>query len=379
MKNTVLVTFLSIFLAFGAMAEKDKDNGLNGLTFDGPYDEAIVNGAIHLVALQCDQGGWIWSHGSCSPGDTPPYNIISPIVDGLMAAYEVIDLSVFMNAMVKAGDYNLESEYGAGNARLYSQTALNLWHLSTLTGDNVYTDWVKASFYEKLLTGTYGAAENLDTDAFIDNIRTSPSVSNLKAWEISSQVLAAERYCYQGIADKFEQGTLDALAALDNTDPAKGYDMIGLAGGVFALARVNRLSFPEILAPNHTSVNGETTLVGLADELVALQNSNGSFYWLSGDALGIAPTIDNQDTQTTAYAVLALIKAQERLPNSNYLAAIEMGKQWLLTMQEADGGFMSYPGDTAYNAEVEAEAIQALGAEGVYDRIFQGQMECYVN
>ena len=32
-----------------------------------------------------------------------------------------------------------------------------------------------------------------------------------------------------------------------------------------------------------------------------------------------------------------------------------------------------------WNAEVDAEAIQALGAEGVYDRIFQGQMECYVN
>src|SRR5690606_23700696 len=105
---------------------------------------------------------------------------------------------------------------------------------------------------------------------------------------------------------------------------------------------------------------------------------NGSFYWATGDALP-TPATDDEDTQTTAYAVLALIKAQERLPNSNYLAAIEMGKQWLLTMQEADGGFMSYPGDTAYNAEVEAEAIQALGAEGVYDRIFQSQLECYVN
>lgn len=378
MKNTVLVTFLSIFLAFGAMAEKDKDNGLNGLTFDGPYDEAIVNGAIHLVALQCDQGGWIWPHGSCSPGDTPPYNIISPIVDGLMAAYEVIDLSVFMNAMVKAGDYNLESEYGAGNARLYSQTALNLWHLSTLTGDNVYTDWVKASFYEKLLTGTYGAAENLDTDAFIDNIRTSPSVSNLKAWEISSQVLAAERYCYHGIADKFEQGILDALANLDNTDPTKGYDVIGVIGGVLGLARVNRLDFPAIVAPNHTGVNGKTSLAELADHLVSLQNSNGSFYWVSGDALG-TPSPDDQSTQETAYAVLALIKAQERLPNKDYQPSIELAKGWLASMQETDGGFPQYPGDVAYNAEVEAEAVQALGAEGVYDRIFQGQMECYVN
>lgn len=295
-----------------------------------------------------------------------------------MVAHDILGLGVFMDSMVKAGNYNLDAQYGSGNPRLYSQTALNLWHLSALTGDNTYRDWVETIFYDRLNNGTYGPNQDLDIDAFIANIRTGASVANLKAWEISSQVLAAERYCEQAIADKFEQGTLEALAALDNTDPGKFYDVLGLAGGVFGLARVNRLDFPEIIAPNHISVNGETTLAGLADELVALQNSNGSFYWLSGDALG-TPTPDQQDTQTTAYAVLALIKAQERLPSKNYHSAIELGKAWLLTMQEADGGFMGYPGDTDYNAEVEAEAIQALGAEGVYDRIFQGQMECYVN
>jgi len=374
----VLLCLILVFSVTLYAADED-DYGLNGMTFDGPYDQAIVNGGIHILAQQCDDGGWGWPHNDCSATFA---NITSPIVDGVLAAYDATNLSVFINSAVAAADFNLTSVYtgsgaGAGTPRLASQTALNLWYMSARTGDSAYTDWVKNGFYEPLLAGSYGANADMSTADYIAVVRSGPPWSNLKAWEFSSQALAAERYCYEGIADQFEQGILDALTHLDNSDPAGEYhDIIGVVGAVLGLARVNRLTFPEIVAPKHLGVNGETSLAGLADHLATLQNPNGSFNWHSGLA---SPSTSDESTQTTAYAVLALIKAQERLPERNYLPAIESAKVWLASMQEVDGGFPSYSGSTSYNTEIEAEAVHALGAEGIYDRIFQGQMECYVN
>lgn len=362
-----------------ALYATEKDGyDLTGLSFDGPYDEAIVNGGIHILAQQCDDGGWGWPHNNCT---SSAFNITAPIIDGVLAAYDVSKLSVFMSSAIEAADFNLNSTYtgtgaGAGSPKLGSQTALNLWYMTQRTGDTTYTDWVKNGFYEALLAGTYGGNADMNAQDYIDAVRTSPPWQNLKPWELANQVLAAERYCYQGIAGQFEQGILDALANLDNTDPGTQYtDILGVVGGVQGLANVNRLTFPEIVAPNQLGVNGSTTLEELADYLVSLQNPNGSFNWHSNLA---APTASDEDLQTTAYAVMALIKAQERLPAKNYLPAIESAKVWIAALQENDGGFPSYPGGS-YNVEVEAEAVHALGKEGVYDRIFKGQMECYVN
>lgn len=360
-------------------SDEQSDFGLRGLTYDGPYDEAIVNGGIHILAQQCDDGGWGWPHNVC--GSTA-YNITSPIIDGVLAAYNASELSVFLDSAVEAADFNLGATYGgsgagAGSPMLASQTALNLWNMTAKTGDNTYTDWVINGFYEPLLAGTYGANADYDVAGYIAAVRSSGTWTNLKAWEFANQVLAAERYCYQGISDQFEQAILDALASLDNTDPGAVYsDILGVVGAVQGLANVNRLTFPEIAAPKHLGVNGETTLEGLADYLASLQNANGSFYWHSNLT---APDSSDEDVQTTAYAVLALVKAQERLSNKNYLPAIEAAKVWLASLQEADGSFPSSTGGNYYNTEIIAEAVHALSAEGVYDRIFKGQMECYVN
>ena len=370
-----LIACLMLTMSLGVTSKESTDEGFDGLIFDGPYDEAVINGAIHVLAQQCDDGGWGWPHNECS---TSAHNITAPIVDGVFRAFEVSGLSVFMNAALAAGDFNLTSTYTSnGSARLSSQTALTLWNLSYMTGDDSYRDWVANGFYEALLAGTYGSNADWDTADFIDAVRNPPGPwINLRPWEFASQALAAERYCYPGIADQFTDAILDGRATLDNTDPGAVYsDVIGLAGAVQGLARVNRLTFPEIFAANHAAVNGESTLLGLANALVDIQNTNGSFNWHSNLA---APSAGDEDTQATTNAVLALIEAQERLPEENFLSAIEEGKAWLLTQQDADGGFFSNPGGT-HNIEVEAEAINALGKKGVYDRIYQGQMECYVN
>jgi hypothetical protein len=167
------------------------------------------------------------------------------------------------------------------------------------------------------------------------------------------------------------------LGTLNNTDPDNVYsDVIGVAGGLLGMARINRTSFPAINAPLHAGVNGIGTLEELADYLMSLQNPDGSFYWHSSLAV---PEEGDKDTQSTAYAIMALIKAAERLGEADYLTAIASGQAYLLTMQDEFGGFASYPGDTDHNTEVEGEALTAIGMVGIYDRIFQSGMECYSN
>src|SRR5690554_2330417 len=145
------VLFCLLFSYSMVLSAAEDDYSINGMTFDGPYDEAIVNGGIHILAQQCDDGGWGWPHNDCS-APVSPYNTISPIIDGVLAAYDKTELSVFMNSAVNTADFNLGSIYdsgaGAGSARLASQTALNLWNMTQRTGDSVYADWVQAGWYD---------------------------------------------------------------------------------------------------------------------------------------------------------------------------------------------------------------------------------------
>ncbi|MCX7545572.1 prenyltransferase/squalene oxidase repeat-containing protein [Marinicella gelatinilytica] len=380
--------FFGCSLALHAADEVDVTRA--GLTYDGPYDEAILNGGIHLVVDQCDDGGWAWDDHDVCPA-TSPTNTVAPIVDGLLVVNEKFGLNMIKNAALEGTAHGLTSVFTNGNeageVRLWSQSALHLWRVWALTGDDAYRNFVVDNYYEKFLAGNYRFDQDID-DFIAASRRTTTAYVNLRSWEFAPQVLAAERFCYQGISDKFKEGILTALNDLTNTTTYtyqgdivyKAYDVLGIAGAVLGLARVNYVNdFPApINAPNHSDVNGMINLEELTDHLVGLQNPDGSFYDKSGLALTADGSNPLADTQTTAYAVLALVKAQERFPNKNYLPAIESAKIWLASMQDVDGGFLSYPGGDK-NSEIEAEAIQALGTEGVYDRIFQGQMECYVN
>jgi len=386
--NWVLFCLLLTF-SMASHATEKLDYGLQGITFDGPYDEAILNGGIHLVVDQCDDGGWAWGDHDICP-TTSPTNTIAPIVDGLLVVNDKFGINMIKNSALKGTAHGLTSVFTAGNetgeVRLWSQSALHLWRIWALTGDNAYRNFVVDNYYEKFLAGNYRFDQDID-DFIAASRRTTTAYVNLRSWEFSSQVLAAERYCYQAFSDKFRDGIINALNDLTNDSTYtsggntyyKPFDVLGVAGAVLGLARINYVSdFGPVNAPNHDLVNGILNLEELADYLVGLQNPDGSFY----DKTGLALINDGPNpvghTQTTAYAVLAMVKAQERFPNKDYLSAIESAKVWLASIQDVDGGFPSYPGGPK-NSEVEAEAIQALGAEGVYDRIFKGQMECYVN
>ena len=336
-----------------------------------PDVNKIHAAAIHIAAQQCPNGGFGWPHNDCT---TTYNNITAPILNGIHQAWKQTDNGAYLGVMVDGGNYDLLYQFDTGEPRISTKTPLFMWEVSKASGDSVYYDHIENNIFAAMETSSYGP-DALDTAAWIASVVTARQGAwiNLLPWEFSSMPLIAQRHCRTNQAALFEQAILDGFNSMNNTDPANVYsDLIGIAGGVWGLAAINRQTFPAINAALHSGINGMTTLQELADFLISQQNSDGSWYWHSNLT---SPTDDDKDTQTTAYAILALIKAKERL-GLDYLPAINSGQNWLESMQNQYGGFPSNPGGTE-NTEVEAEALTALATVGIYDRIYTSEFECY--
>ncbi|GAB4382745.1 MAG: hypothetical protein Kow0022_00940 [Phycisphaerales bacterium] len=320
----------------------------------------IQDAADHIVNQQCTAttGGWGWPHDDCSATFN---NITGPIATGLLRAYERTSDPAHLNSAILGGNYDLTYQYINGEARFATFTPAFLQDLSSVSGDPTYASWAASEFFDELAAGTYGPSD-LNTAGWIAAVQAGRAGTwiNLLPWEFHLLITTAQDLGQPGQDALFLQALLDGLNTLDNTDPFNVYtDVIGLAGGVRGLGLAQQLTFPAIVSPNHAPINGMTTLTQLADYLASLQNPDGSWYWHSNLP---TPDVTDEDTQTTAYAVLALIAAQEA-GAGDYTAQISLGRQWLLSMQDVDGGFLSYPtGD--HNTEVEGEALAALSTSG---------------
>ncbi|MDX2435808.1 MAG: terpene cyclase/mutase family protein, partial [Acidobacteriota bacterium] len=216
---------------------------------------------------------------------------------------------------------------------------------------------VATELFDELAAGTYGP-DDFDTAGWIANIQTGRSGEwiNLRPWEFHALINVAGVLGQPGQDALFEQGVLDGLNTLDNSQPSTVYsDIIGLAGAVRGLAYARRYTFPAIVAPLHTGVNGIDNLEDLAAYLASLQNPNGSWYWHSNLA---APVTGDEDVQTTAYALLALLEV-DVMTAASYQPATEAARDWLVSMQLPNGGFPEYPGGDE-NTEVEGEAVTAM-------------------
>ncbi len=318
----------------------------------------LQSGADHIVGQQCPNGGFGWPHNDCSATYN---NVTGPICLGLLDAYARTADVDHQNAAANGGNYDLTSQYGNGEARFGAFMAHFLWRLSAATGNPAYALHAETEFFDELDASTYGPSD-LNTAGWIGLVQAARAGTwvNLLPWEFHNIIPTAAAIGNAGQAAAFEQAVLDGLNTLNSTDPANIYsDLIGWAGGVRGLAFANRTSFPAINSPNHAGINGISTLEGLTNALVAEQNTNGSWYWHSNLA---SPTATDEDTQTTAYAVLALMQAKP-LVSTDHSAAINKGRAWLLSMQLPSGGFLGYPsGDE--NTEVEGEALSALAPAG---------------
>jgi len=323
----------------------------------GSLTAALQAGADHVITFQCADGGWGWPEASCPT--TTYHNITAPIASGLLDAYTSTNDIAHLNAATAAGNFDLTSQYGNGEARFGAFTASFFLKLSGMTADTTWSDFAAVSFFDELTAATYGPSD-LDTAGWIASVQAGRAGAwvNLLPWEFHNLIDTSAAIGNTGQDALFLQGLLDGLNTLDNSDPANVWsDIIGLAGAVSGLARSGVTTFTAINSPNHSLINGINNLQDLANVLAGLQNANGSWYWHSN--LG-APTTGDEDTQTTAYAVIALAEACSAL-GADYGPNVATGRDWLLTMQLGSGGFMSWPGGTE-NSEVEGEALSALRA-----------------
>jgi len=317
--------------------------------------------ADFIVAEQCANGGWGWPVGGCP---TTFNNITAPIGGGLLAAYPGTDDPAHLASAVMGGDFDLTFEYPNMTPRFGAFTSWFLNELSQASGDSMYADHVAMGFYGPLDAGTYGdTGSNWDTADWINVVQTSGGRDaqwiNLRPWEFHLQITTAAELGTTAQSNLFLDALLDGLDTLDRSDPSMVFtDNIGLAGGVRGLALSGTMTFAPIVSPDHALINGIDNLTDLADVLAGLQNGNGSWYWHSNLA---SPTASDEDTQVTAYAVLAL-EAAQAAGAGDYSAEIALGRDWLGTMQDVDGGFFLYPGTTDKNTTVVAEATTALSS-----------------
>lgn len=319
---------------------------------------AAKAGADYLIGKQNVDGGWAWT----DVGPTAS-NIQGATGFGVLRVYEATGGSSYLTSAKKAGDYIKDSNrYSVGVPRFATADPYYLGRLSTASGDSTWSSWTTTEFFGAQTAGTYGGpTRNWTTAGFIGAVQTGRTGTwvNLRSWEFSTLTAAAGSMGTPVQQGQFQSGILSGLDTLDNTSPMTVYsDILGVAGGVHGLSLNGTSSFTGISSPNHSGVNGISSLVGLASYLGALQNPDGSWYWHSN--LG-APGLSDEDTQTTAYAVLALEAAGAFLGTGAYDAQISLGRDFLRSMQLPGGGFISYPGDTsAVNNEVTGEAVAAL-------------------
>jgi len=315
----------------------------------------IQPGADHIVSDQCPNGGFGWSpHGDCT---ATANNITAPICLGLLGAHVLTGDADHLNAAVAGGGYDLTSVYGNGEFRFGAFAPYFLWKLSLASGNPAFSNHAATKFFDELSAATYGPSD-LDTAGWIAAVQAARAGAyvNLRPWEFHLLPSAATAIGNAGQSGLFQQGVLDGLNTLDIN---QWWDLLGLAGGVRGLALSGTTSFPAIVSPNFPGINGINNLKDLADKLASYQNPDGSWYW--GSNIG-GPILSDEDTQTTAYAVLALVAA-DSLVASDYSAAVQNARFWLFSMQTVSGGFLSYPGGDQ-NTEVEGEALSAVSASG---------------
>jgi PEP-CTERM motif len=308
---------------------------------------AIQDGADRVASLQNVDGKWGW------PLNAPPTfnNITGPIGLGMINAYGQTNDPAHLASATDAG--NALDGLTANWVGTYNP--MFMVALFDETGNNAYLNQAQ-SFFNALTAGTYerGAIINHDTTTFITAVQTEGGRAaqwiNLRPWEFAPLTYAASRAGTPAQQAAFLQATKDGIETLDSSDPNTAFsDLLGLAGGVMGLSQMN-VDFD----PTAGAFASASSTADMADILAGNQNVNGSWYWHSNLA---APAADDEDLQTTAYALLALLEANDL---GQYDDEIVSGRNYLLGQQQVNGGWIS-PGGSE-NAEVDGEVLWALSA-----------------
>ncbi len=311
--------------------------------------------AADWLQAQQDAAGWFpWT-----PSTSPPTNTQGPSGMGMLNAYLHTKSGAYLLSATENGDYMLNtmwvniSVYTDGDPRFATHDPLFMESLSLATANSQYADFVQVNFWDKLSAGTYGESNNMgaaEYGAAVVNGRASQGIVEMSPWDLSATAIAAHLAGEDAICAALMGAVLSGLEA---TTAAGGYDVIGLAGAVWASA-ITGID----LDPTVGAYSGADSTADLAAALAAVTTTANDGAWLYDSTLDPSDST-NADTQTTAFAIAAL----NAFDRSTYLGQIARGVAFIRSLQQADGQFLCWPGaplDATGSVEVNAEAISSI-------------------
>ena len=312
----------------------------------------IAGGANWLMAQQDAGGGYPWTAGGSIYANTQ-----GPTAQGMMKAYSHDGDGAYSESAVASATYLITAPYPVvytdDDPRFGTHNPLFLEDLSLITADTTYSDFVQTWFWDKLSSSTYGENNDMDAAAFGAAVvvgRTGQGLVALSPWDLSATAIAAH---VAGEFDSRDALMASILAGLNGTSAGDSYDTLGLAGAIWAsaLTGVDLDPVAGVYASANTSADLAAILAGMT-----LADSPRAWLWGS-NADPSDPT--NGDTQTTAYALMAL----NAFDQATYLSQIEQGTAFIRSVQDVSGQFLAYTGaatDAAGGGEVHGEALAAL-------------------
>ncbi len=302
--------------------------------FQEALKETIVDGADRLVETQNNDGGWEWMNPDTDPNTYPESygsykNTIGVTAQGLLDAYVLTRDKDYLNAAKDAAGYI--EDLSDQTWRIRGPDIPFLVELAEVTGDSNYADLAKSE-YEEALTNQGGGTAKGFAESVRDGRQGNPS---LISWDINLYVqgaLALDRYFSgQGFDDNAKDMTeviYDSLYVspvdFDLGDETQSEYWLSNTGAIGAFASTGL----------HSSERNS-----LLENLIDSQKNDGHF-------VGVG---DGSDAQTTAYAVMSLLKSYQIAPSTE-------GVDYLKDSQLSNGGW-NYPDE---NTEVTSEAAQAL-------------------
>ncbi|MCA9735596.1 hypothetical protein KC799_25895, partial [candidate division KSB1 bacterium] len=324
------------------------------LAKSGAGDNQIANiheAADWLLTQQDPGGGFPWS-----VGDPNIYsNVQGPAGRGMLAGWNEARQPVHMTSATACGDYLVPTyprTYTDGDPRFATHDPLFLEELSLKKAVSTYSDFVQTYFWDKLTAGTYGETNDMDAFDFGQSVIDSRNAQGyaLGPWDISAIAVAAHVGGETAIAN-------DIMAAIqngvDSMQVGDTWDIIGLAGAIWA-SSVTGVD----LDPTVGEWASSSSTADLVTELLNLQLADGSWTWSTAVD---GTDITDHDTQTTAFAILAL-KAYD---SSTYATEISNAIAFIFSLQQPDGQILIYPGaptTASGGVETHSEAMQAIGS-----------------
>jgi hypothetical protein len=302
------------------------------------FPAVMQAGGDRLTATQNTDGGWGWTLTGTSATNT-----IGPITQGLAAAYQTTGDADQLAALQRAGSFLLTktNKFSPSDGLLAAK-------LDSVLGGTTYSSFVKTNYFDALAAGTYNrnnAGTLYTTTAMVDLIRTNRAaggMSNLAAWDVGIGLASA-----QAVGADIAPWVTGATAEINELDGSQNYDVIGLAGALYGLAKAGVEFDPT--AGQHVAASG---LKDLASILASYQIAGGGFAWNSQNVI---PGANNESNQETAYAMLAL----DAFAPGAFQSTIDGAGAYLLSAQLATGGWENYAG-AGENNELTGEALWAL-------------------